>query len=371
MKKAYEFGQSWLELDRNNLKYNIRVLKNFLPENCRLMPVIDMNIYGHAAIPIAKELNSQRIMSFCVPSVSEGVLLREAGINGEILISGYTHPPDFQLLLQYSLTQTVFDCEYAELLNSFRGEIKVHILADAGAHTAGVPAADTDTFLSILKMEYIWVTGLCTYIHDGGDINGEHTYDSEKQFSNFERLTDRLLLEGHVLKTHVFDICALPVSPGTEGYYVRIGTALCGVLKTRESECPFELKPVISIKARIAAVKTIQEGEPIWCRGKKGNRKIAVIFFGYASGLPQEAFGQGRVLIRGEEAPVTGYIRAEQMLVDITDIPRISRGEVVTIVGSDDGSEITMYDLAELAGTNTCVMMSRLKSHINTVVVKN
>ena len=91
-------ARSWLELDLGRLRHNVRALSTLLPEGCRLMPAVKANAYGHGAVTVARELGRMGIRQFCVATVREGVELRWAGIAGEILILGYTHPGDMSLL---------------------------------------------------------------------------------------------------------------------------------------------------------------------------------------------------------------------------------------------------------------------------------
>ncbi len=91
----YQKGRAWIELDMKNLASNLRQLQSLLPEDCLLMPAVKANAYGHGAALIGKALQDMGIRDFCVASVGEAVLLREAGITGQILILDYTSAEDF------------------------------------------------------------------------------------------------------------------------------------------------------------------------------------------------------------------------------------------------------------------------------------
>lgn len=125
-------GRAWIELDMNNLRHNLNVVRDRLPGTCRLMASVKADAYGHGAVEICRELNALGVSVFCVASVMEGVELRKRHIEGEILILGYTHPEQFFLLIKYSLTQTVLDLDYAESLNSFGEKIVVHVKGETG-----------------------------------------------------------------------------------------------------------------------------------------------------------------------------------------------------------------------------------------------
>ena len=135
-------GRAWIELDRSALLHNVRVLRALLPKGCELMPAVKANAYGHGAALVAGELQRAGIGSFCVASAAEAVELRKAGITGEILILGYTHPRQFSLLRHFHLTQTVLDHDYAELLNRSGRKIDVlHIKATPGCTVWGNDAS--------------------------------------------------------------------------------------------------------------------------------------------------------------------------------------------------------------------------------------
>ena len=81
------------------------------------MPVVKADAYGHGAVLIAGELNRLGIHAFCVATAGEGAELREYGIQGDILILGYTPPEDTALLVRYDLIQTIVDYQYAQALD--------------------------------------------------------------------------------------------------------------------------------------------------------------------------------------------------------------------------------------------------------------
>ena len=374
MKQTYEQGRAWIELDKNNLKHNVEALRSLLPAGCALMPAIKANAYGHGAVPMAKELNKMGVQAFCVASVAEAVQLRENGIVGEILILGYTHSSDFPLLPQYNLTQAVLDYEYAELLDTFDSEIKVHIAVDTGMHRVGVPAENFDAILSILKMKHLWVTGIYTHLCADDSRDEKDMAFTKKQAASFARIKEQVLAAGYALKTHILGSYGLLNYPELGGDYARIGIALCGVLSNRGdlTFCPIELRPVLSVKARVMTVRTIQLGEHVGyglAYTAESERKIAALSIGYADGLPRAlSCGLGRVLIHGQEAPIVGRICMDQTMVDVTGIENVKCGDIAVIIGKSDNLEVTAYDLAEQSDTITNEILSRIGNRLSRII---
>lgn len=362
----FEKGRAWIELDMEHLRHNVAALRSLLPQGCSLMPAVKANAYGHGAVPIARELNALGVRGFCVASVDEAVELREQGIEGEILILGYTHPRQAGLLRRYDLTQTVADLEHAAQLNGLGHAIKVHIAADTGMHRLGERCEDFERIIEMFEMKNLSVEGVFTHLctADSGDV--EQRAFALKQFSRFRIMLERLRRQGHSPRSHILGSYGLLNYPDFGGDYVRAGIALYGVLSCREdlARCPIELRPVLSLKARIALTKRICPGEGAGYGldyVAQQERLLAVISIGYADGVPRSlSCGRGKVLIRGFEAPIVGRICMDQLLADVSGIPGVKSGDTAILIGSSGDKMLTAYDMAEAAGTITNEVLSRL-----------
>ena len=174
-------------------------------------------------------------------------------------------------------------------------------------------------------------------------------------------------------KTHLQASYGVLNFPNLSGNYARIGIALYGVLSTRENDCPVDLRPVLSLKARVISVKNLLKGESVGYGLQytaKENTKIAVLSIGYADGYPRSlSCGIGKVLVKGIEAPIVGRICMDQMTVDVTKISNVTTGDIATIIGKSGASEITVYDIAEQAGTITNEILSRLGPRVERLVI--
>lgn len=362
-------------MDINNLKHNVEALSSLLPSGCTLMPAIKANAYGHGAVPIARKLNEMGIQTFCVASVSEGVQLRENGVRGEILILGYTHPSNFPLLPQYNLTQAILSFEYAEWLNTFSNEIKVHIAVDPGMHRVGVSADDLDAILSILKMNHLFVTGIYTHLCADDSLDEKDVAFTRKQAVAFVRICERLSDAGYAVKTHILGSHGLLNYSYLGGDFAQIGIALYGVLSNRSdlAFCPVMLRPVLSVKIRVMTVNTVHSGEHVGyalAYTAESERTIASLSIGFADGIPRSlSRGRGQVLIHGQTAPIVGRICMDQMMVDVTGIENVACGDIAVIIDKSGKTEITAYDLAEQMDTITNEILSRMGRRLNRILI--
>lgn len=371
-KKPCPTGRAWLELDRKALEDNVAALKAALPKDCKLMPALKANAYGHGSVIIARELNRLGVKDFCVASVSEGVALRQGGIRGNILILGYTHPEDFYLLRRHRLMQTVIDFSYAAQLNRYGKKLAVHIAIDTGMHRLGVPASHIEELCLISRMERLKVKGIFTHLcaSDGTGSRDKNFTNSQAQlfYETVEKLRQRgIPCPGlHLLASY-----------GVRGYaqyaedYARVGIALYGIFSTHEEDT-LPLRPVLSLKARVATVKELALGESAgYGLAFTATRptRLAVLSIGYGDGFPRAlSCGKGQVLIRGQRVPVIGRVCMDQTLVDVTDIPFLRSGDEAVLIGASGQEEISVCDLADQCGTITNEILSRLGSRLTRVL---
>lgn len=369
-------GRAWIEIDKEALLQNVRVLRSLLPSRCNLMPAVKANAYGHGAAEVSKILSDAGVDAFCVACVSEGVELRKNKIGGTILILGYTDPDDFTLLYRYRLTQTVVDPEYAEKLCAFGKPLHVHIAVDTGMHRLGVRSEDIDGIVKIFGYKDLIIDGIFTHLcTDDTDMWPDVDYTS-KQITSFFDVVDNIKARGiSCPKIHLQSSYGLLNYPEVISDYARIGIALYGLLSTKSDTegCGLDLRPVLSLKARIASVRDLTAGEAAgyglaFTAGRK--TKIAALSIGYADGVPRElSCGKGCVLIGGKRCPVAGRICMDQMLVDVTDAPGASQGAAAVIIGTSGNESVSAAELAEKAGTISNEILSRLGARLERIVV--
>ena len=156
--------RAWVEIDRNTLRHNVEVLRALLPSGCRLMPAVKGDGYGLGAVAISRELNRLGVESFCVATLEEGVELRENGIQGEILVLGYTHPDGADELKKYDLMQTVVDAAHARALAKRERGLPVHLKIDTGMHRLGTPAAQWAELEGVFALEGLSIRGVYTQL---------------------------------------------------------------------------------------------------------------------------------------------------------------------------------------------------------------
>ncbi|HEX2926548.1 MAG TPA: serine racemase VanT catalytic subunit, partial [Ruminiclostridium sp.] len=375
--RQVETCRAWAEIDLDSLKHNVKQLQQILPDDCSLMAVVKSNAYGHGDLEISRVLNKMGIEAFAVATLQEGIELRRHGIKGEILILGYTHPDEASLLVRNDLTQTIVDYDYGEMLNNTGFKIKVHVKIDTGMHRLGESDDSLLNIDRIYQCKNLTVNGTFTHLSAADSLDASNVAFTKAQVRKFYKTLEHLESRHcNPNKIHIQNSYGILNYPELDCDYARVGIALYGVLSKENDTTRIcaDLKPVLSLKARVVLTREIKQGESVgYSRNfvAKQNTKIAVLCIGYADGIPRNlSCGRGYVLIKGKRAEIIGNICMDQLTVDITGIPGVQQGDIATLIGRDGDEEITAESVASRAGTITNELLSRLGSRINRVYKK-
>ena len=368
-------ARAWIELDMRNLAHNLEQFKKILPPGCEMMPAVKADAYGHGAVLVGQALQRMGISNYCVASVKEGIELRKAGIRGQILVLGYTSPCQFGELLHYTLTQTVVDFDYANELQEYGWPVCVHVGIDTGMHRLGERCENKEKIYEIWGLHHLKVTGVFSHLCVSDGLSGaerEFTYKQIKEFDGIVKYLHKRGISG--FKTHLQGSYGILNYPNLKYDYVRPGIALYGVLSSPcdKTFVPVNLKPVLSLKARIECVKQLHRGETAGYGQDylaEKDRKIAAVSIGYADGIPRELSNKGYALINGHKAPVIGRICMDQLLVDVSEIPPVFPGDEVIFIGKSGNKSISASELADAAHTISNEVLSRLGNRLERGII--
>lgn len=348
---------TYASVNLDALKTNINLIKTH-SKNSEVIAVIKANAYGHGAVPVARFLESIGVNYFAVARLSEALELRRNNIDGKILILGYTPPESADILAENNISQAVFSEVYAtELSKNLTKPLNVHIKLNTGMNRLGFNCTDNfdlDGIISTLKLKNLMFEGIFTHFATAdrsGDITGEFT---QVQYSRFKNACESLKSHGFTPEIrHCSNSAAAILNGEMEMDAVRLGIAMYGLKPDRELDLP-DLQPVLEFKTTVAQVKKLKQGEGVsyglTYKAEK-DMKIATLAAGYADGVPRVISSKGRVLIGGEYCEILGRVCMDQMVVDVTNVKSVKMGDTVTLLGCDNGLEITADEWATIANT--------------------
>ncbi|QJD85813.1 serine racemase VanT catalytic subunit [Cohnella herbarum] len=369
-------NRAWAEINLAHLKHNLFELMRALPSRCSVMAVVKANAYGHGGIEVAKFLNEIGVIHFAVASIEEAIELRRHGVQGEILILGYTSPDRADDLFSYQLTQTIVSADYGRALDERGRKIKVHVKIDTGMHRLGESHRNTDEILSCFNPIHLRVNGTYSHLSVSDSLDREKVAFTTMQLAQFNAVIDRIRSEGlNPGNVHIQSSYGILNYPDIAFDLARPGIALYGLLSNEEDRVVTQakLQPVLSLRATVSQVSDVPAHHPVGYGHKfipSQDVRIATVSIGYADGIPKNlADNGGYVLIRGQRANMTGSICMDQFMVDVTSIEEVRQGDTVTIIGQDGTETITAGLIAKQCGTVTNEIVSRIGSRVERVYV--
>lgn len=370
-------SRAWREIDLEALTQNARFLQDKLGPGCRLMAVVKANAYGHGSVPVTRTLEQQGVDAFAVACLEEGIVLRQAGISGVILVLGYTPPEAAGELARWELTQAVADEDHAGDLSAQGIPLKVHLALDTGMHRLGVPAEDREAIGRVRALPNLRFTGTFSHLCVSDSAATEDKAYTRRQMELFYKTAAWMRGAGydpgalHIQAS--YGILDLPPQPCAYG---RAGIALYGVASAAPAGADWQgLRPVLSLRARVVSLRDLPAGAGagygLAFRCKRDTR-LAVVSIGYADGLFRAlAQSGGEVLLHGRRCPMAGRMCMDQLLVDVTDLPEAAVGDVATLIGTDGGETISAEEMAGRCGTITNELLARLSGRLPVVVREN
>lgn len=353
--------RSWIEIDLDQLSVNYLSYKKLLPKGTQIMAVIKADAYGHGDVHTAKWLSTLGCRLFAVSNIDEAVGLREAGIEGEILILGYTSPKYARIIYCQNLTQTIVSEEYANAIAATGYRVKCQMAIDTGMNRIGINADNIDKCSEVIRAlgNKLDINGIYTHLCVADDEAPESRKFTNHQISKFRELA-KTIADLHLPYVHCFNSAGGLYYINNEHddspirSIVRLGIILYGSKPDYNNILPQNIKPILTWKSTISMVKSVPKGETIgYGRTFTTFRpsKIATVTTGYADGLNRLLSNKGQIMVNGQVAPIVGRICMDQTLIDVTDIDDVKMGDCVTLLGKSGNISYSADDMASDLGT--------------------
>lgn len=360
MKRPVTSRPTRAEIGLGSLRDNFLSIKQFIGGDTRFMAVVKADAYGHGAVRCAQVLEAAGIDWFGVAIPAEGVELRKKGIRKRILCLGGFWQGQENMLLNQGLTPVIYRLDQAEAFDAAakaRNSIaEIHLKIDTGMGRIGVRDDEIDQFLDkFARFSNLHIEGVMTHFA-AADDPGSNDFTNE-QISRFERALGAVEARGHrPVYRDLANSAGTVAFPDARGNLVRLGGILYGLTDdVMPPDCDLpELKPVMSLKTKIAHLKTVPEGESLgYGRTFKTERRslIATLPIGYQDGYPRVLSNNARVIIREQYAPVVGRVSMDWTLVDVTGVEGVEVSDDVILIGSEGGCEIRAEELGALSDT--------------------
>lgn len=343
----------WIEVDPAHLRHNVaEVAARVAPRP--ILAVIKNNGYGLGVANVGRILEPlPAVHGFAVVKLAEALTLREAGVRKPVLLMGPFDEAALEEAVARDITPMVYT-PIGDLLERVakrqKRTLSLHVCVDTGIGRVGVPHETAAPLIrDLAARRSLRIEGVMMTFAEDPDFDRE-------QLSRFEALCHSLAAEGVVTgRHHAASSFALFQNEAAFLDMVRPGMALFGCY----SEAPFralgvlDLRPAVSLKARVAYVKPLRPGQSAgYNRAYVAKRDVyvATLPLGHADGLPRVAVKGGRVRIGGQLYPLIATVSASHSIVELGPEPKVAVGDVASFFDAADGSRPD--DLAAACGSS-------------------
>jgi len=367
----------WIEVDLDAIAANVRALQAAAEPRQGVTAVVKAQAYGLGAHAVAQAAVDAGARGAAVARVSEGRRMRESGFEKPILLLSGMDAEEAAQIVNLQLTPTLTTWSSAEALAAAAGNagatLGVQVKVDTGMTRYGAPPDEAIAIVRGLGSLYnLRLEGFYTHFAAADDPD---PFFATQQLARFLAICQQLESEGFLLgMKHVANSAGALRVPNAGLDTVRAGIALAGAYATGWVPRHGELKTAVALKARVLRLHMPAVGTSIgYGRTYKVYRpmRVAVIACGYADGFPRACSNRGRVLIRGERAPIVGTVTMDMAMADVSHLPEVEPGDEVVIVGRQGHDEITIDEFAESAGLIPHELLVRLGSRPPRVYLRN
>ncbi len=378
---------SYIELSRSALQNNLDYLRQTVGEACTISHVVKGNAYGHGIdtyVPLAYELGARHFSTF---DAQEALEVHEVtNGNTEIMIMGMISNDQLEWAVENNIHFFVFEMD--RLLNAVKAaqklnkKARVHIELETGMNRTGFEKNKWENLRSFIKehLKYLELSGFCT--HYAGAENIANFIRVRGQYKSFKEGL-RFMKKGNLEANRLHSACSAATIrfPKSRMDMVRIGILQYGFWPSMETYITTvqpdlkhddPLKRVISWKSSIMSVKDVKQGDYIGYGTSylaTSDLRVAAVPVGYSHGFSRSLSNQGRVLVRGTRVSVIGIVNMNVMMLDVTELDPIEKGDEVVLIGNQDDMTISVASFSDYSDQLNYELLTRLPHDIPRFIV--
>lgn len=356
--QVFPLRPAWIEIDLARLRRNVQLIRRELSQPVQLLAVVKDEAYGHGALDVARVALEEGATFLGVSTLEEAMALREAGITARILLLGERQESELPWCVAYDLTVCLNDVHTAHKLArvaaGFEKRVPVHVKINSGMTRYGVRWDEAVHLLeAIAKEPALQLEGAMTHFSQSDETVKDFAL---LQMARFDEVM--LAAKEHgvaVAMQHLCNSGGFLDLPPAHRDMVRVGILMYGIFPSTVCRRIEGIQPVMSVKARIAAIQQLRPGEHVGYGMRytaTAARRIAVLPIGYGDGFPRVR-NQGHALLHGQRAPIIGGIAMDALMVDVTEIPQAQMWDEAVLMGEQGREVITARDVAQLKNSVT------------------
>ena len=368
--EAHIFSQAILD--------NVKNLKSLCRSDTKFCAVVKANAYGHGISEVVNILSRADVNFFAVTSIYEALLIHEMAEGKPILILTPLSPQQSASHI-YKCAKNRLHCvvtsiDAAKTVNSVLQDsddvLNMHINVETGMGRCGSDPGQAEELVKLIDgSPNTKLTGVFTHFATADEDDLDYAFSQLETFNKF--LADNNLNEREDVIIHAANSAATIKIPQSHFDMVRCGVSMYGYYSRPMNKSPIVLTPAMKLQAPITGLKNIRAGESVsYGRSFVADRdvNIGIVPLGYADGYWRGFSNTAKMKVAGSLVNVIGRVCMDQLLIDVTDVPGVELGQMVTIIDDDHHSPCGAYALADKAGTIAYEILTCIHAHVNRIV---
>jgi len=365
---------AWVEIDLPQLKRNFQLISQDKPASLQILCVVKDEAYGHDALRVAKTALECGARFLALATLQEAVTLRNQGIKGRVLMLGDRHENELPWCIAHDLTCCVSDAQSVETIGRLAARankrIPVHLKINTGMNRYGVRWNEALTLIEMIcKTRSLTLEGVLSHFAQSDEVDKTFAL---LQLARFNEVLSALA--GRAVSVTLRHLCnsgGFLDLPQAHFDMVRLGILPLGVYPSSVCRRIPGIGPVMTVKARIAAIQSLHAGDTVGYGMRytaPGPRRIAVLPIGYGDGFPRVR-NQGCALIHGRRAPLVGGVAMDALIVDITEIPQAQPWDEAVLMGRQGNEEISVHDITKLKNSVSYDVLTSWRARLPRIFV--
>tara|TARA_B100001057_G_scaffold462271_1_gene515075 strand:- start:1110 stop:2162 length:1053 start_codon:yes stop_codon:yes gene_type:complete len=343
-----------LIVDSSKIISNISRLRSLITGDSKFMFIVKSNAYGHSLKEIVKNLESF-VDAFGVVRMDEAIRVREISKKPILLMQGIYKDHEITTASKNNIQIVIHNMNQFELIKKNKTELGLWIKVNTGMNRLGLSMKELKYIYEkdIIKPDSVLMTHMACADNPNDPMN-------QIQIKNFE---DAFNITERKLERSISNSACLVNFPELSCDWVRSGIAAYG-----GEFKDFKLETAMTFRAPIISLRSIKKGDRVGYGGrKKANQdmKIAIVYAGYADGVPQTTVDGTKVMINDEYAEVFGRVSMDLVSIDVSNIKRVTENDFVTFWSQ----YLPINNFSDNNGLISYELMTRIRSRVNIKVI--
>ncbi|MDK3157997.1 alanine racemase [Kamptonema cortianum] len=346
--------RAWAEVDLDALRHNVQFVRRTVGPQVKILCSVKADAYGHGLPQIAGILMQAGVDFFGVANAAEALTIRARGRGWNILLLSAALPSEVGMIVTNRFSPSLSSLEEARAFDDEAARqgitLPVHVVIDTGMRRLGFWHASAPEQIARLgQFRHLELRGIYTH-YASADCDAAFT---ARQHRDFLAALDALKARGVSFPLiHAANSAGLLRGPSHHFQLVRPGIMIYGDSPLARFQS--ELRPALSLKARVTFVKDVGKGQSIsygaTCTASRKLR-VATVAIGYGDGYPRAASNRAFVLAGGQRCKLLGRVTMDQIMIDVSRLPQIAPGDEVVLIGEQGGKRILPSELARWSDT--------------------